>query len=420
MSWLIIAGVFALASLGALGWFFKVKSARFEDPTAEGRAGRLAWVAGGCALASTIIFVVALWQRALPGRPPSAPPPPAPAGIFGTLSIGDFIRFTYPRWSTLPVSRNTRLVLALQSPVDPRTLLSGTDVLPESFAVYSVGSSTPVKLDATLSRDRMTVVLRPRSLLGVPGRETRYEAVVGSALKTSTGKLVSSPPYRWEFTVGSQEDRSSPKLSSATPEQGAYSAKNTMLQLEFSEPIDPLSVLDNEAVTLEGSRGFSRFVSDDLTVVELKGFSACGENQCQTPMFCWPSDQQLTLKLSGLRDISGNALVSPITHAWRTTGEMDHTTPAIVRVAPRRNASGVNPDTPIRVTFSTVMSVASLRGALVLPTPWAEASLRRAGRVSEFTLFHPQFSREVVPVESAVLSSAESISQQCFLPCLGP
>ncbi len=423
MVWFITAGVFFVGALAAFGWMAIRWRARFDDPSATDRIRLLGWIGGGLATASLLLLVVGIARsNSIASIPSPSGGGSAVSGSLKSLALGNEIRTIYPRRSTSEIPRNASLVVVLNNPVDRASLFSGDRVRPESFALKDRDSGVAVSVVATLSSDRMILVLRPEKMLGSPTRNTHYEAVIGSTLKTERSRPVASPPYVWDFSVGTSEDTTPPTIVGTFPEQGSVEDRNTILQLVFSKPMDPLTVLDGNGVQIEPSTAAgTRQLSDDLMTLEVRGQAACGKNACGTAMLCWPSATALRATVGALRDVSGNALQHAVPIAWKTSDKLATTAPAIVRVVPSLNASGVGVDAPVAVTFSTLMSATSMTPErLVLPTDWVEASVLRSSVASTVQLFHAPFLPDTVPIEPAIHGEVTSISQQCFEPCVGP
>jgi hypothetical protein len=238
-----------------------------------------------------------------------------------------------------------------------------------------------------------------------------------------------SPEFQWEFTVGITEDHEAPTLSGQFPESESVVAKNSVFQLTFSQPIDPLSVLEGDGVVLEQTEPsnpksqpeLTRLISDDLGTVEIIGGVPCGTNACGKTMRCFSEQASWRTRVAGIRDLAGNALESPVTFGWKTSKVTENTTPAIVTVLPKVNASGVRRDAPIRVAFSTIMSATlAPASSIVFPAQWWELSWLRERRASVLSIAHSPFSQETIPIAPVITSDFVTIHQQCFHPCLGP
>ncbi len=161
---------------------------------------------------------------------------------------------------------------------------------------------------ATYDSDRnaFTFVFRPRDYLGSATDDITYRVQLTTALRRSdTGKGVFetqfSQGYAWDFTTGNILDFIPPRVTDTYPEANSTVPKNTILQVTFSEPIDPTTV---ESVITENNSGFISSVlnrtvgntlqlvpgswrlSNGYTVLEFTPSQECGVNSCGEKMFC--------------------------------------------------------------------------------------------------------------------------------------
>lgn len=159
-------------------------------------------------------------------------------------------------------------------------------------------------------RNAFTFVFRPRDYLGSSTEDITYRVHLTTELKRSdTAKGLFdtqfSQGYTWNFTTGNVLDFTPPTVIDTYPEPtlglGPTIPKNTILQVTFSEPIDPTTV---ESVITENNPVFiaallnrtvnnaaqivsgSWRLSNGYTVLEFTPSQECGVNSCGEKMFC--------------------------------------------------------------------------------------------------------------------------------------
>jgi hypothetical protein len=76
-------------------------------------------------------------------------------------------------------------------------------------------------------------------------------------------------------------------------QQGAYDAyRNTIIAINFTEPINPTSIDGNIIVRRDGVpiSDYTLEISNQYRTIELLASQECGQNSCGESMFCWPVD----------------------------------------------------------------------------------------------------------------------------------
>ena len=102
--------------------------------------------------------------------------------------------------------------------------------------------------------------------------------------------------YSWNFQTDTNLDFSPPFVERVSPMQGETVARNKIIQIDFSEPVDPTVVqgmsgaksafshIIFNTTTIEGQWK----VSNGYKTVEFVSSLQCGKNSCGEPMYCLP------------------------------------------------------------------------------------------------------------------------------------
>ena len=155
--------------------------------------------------------------------------------------------------------------------------------------------------------------------------------------------------YEWKFSNSTALDTAPPSVESVFPEQSATEDKNSILQIHFSEPVDPIGIQGkfNAAGTYFALDGQNIFLRSDNSVLPQGNFSLtngyrtleftpsqeCGKNACGNRIYCLPvcdkpgatctqDNYEVLLRaattinpgsfesqpFSGITDLAGNAL----------------------------------------------------------------------------------------------------------------
>ena len=253
-------------------------------------------------------------------------------------ALGDVIRDVYPMPGSRDVPRNTAIMVTFAQPVKINSFVNGYDdhgtpdnldddvststrigLNTDNVRIYrtSEGRTRALTSDQVRVRftpDRLTFVLRPVSYLGSSAEPQDYTVELAggaSGMKLENGQPVfagrSSSGYRWAFQVSTVADLTPPKIVSAVPAAGGRFAPNIIVQVNFSEAMDPTSAA---GLVREGGAGFNNIevgarpiaggalgrpagefkISNGYTTVEFMTNLACGVNSCGRQIFCLPSD----------------------------------------------------------------------------------------------------------------------------------
>lgn len=343
--------------------------------------------------------------------------------LSGSLGAG-IVQDHFPSRGALEVPRNTKIFVTFKQAIDPASIIDGFSDNPESIALDTravkiypteagVGSAlTGDQVAVTVSEDHRTFVFDPVPLLGSVDTDTNYSVDLTSAISLENGRNAFTGAfnngYSWTFEVSTEADTTPPHVVSVLPVSRGTHAPNSVIQLTFSEPMDPVSStgVQNTAATppqifdaIEVFRGSvsarnvvngTYAITNGYRTIEFVSDEPCAQDACGTTVFCLPIDSDINVvarsatlsdappqarlfgaRFDGLADAAGNSLDGnndgTVTEgddyddlSFRTSGTVDDRTPTIISLEPTINNGEVPVDADVAVTFSMPMSVSSL------------------------------------------------------------
>ncbi len=437
----------------------------------------------------------------------------------GSGALGSIIKDHYPFRDQVDVARNTKITVTFREPIDPKSLILDTngdgiigncraipagavldwardcDQLKTDIVKISSADSpgTPVAAAALsvfdMDKKVFTVVFRPLQSLGSDIKKIVYTVDLTSGIKKSDGTTSAfvnerSGHYTWDFTTDTRLDTTPPTILEVYPRDGAATSRNTIVQVQFSEAMDPTVVqgLNNPASSFTqlifGSSAVTGIwrLTNQYKTVEFVSDQACGQNSCGDVVYCLPAGGQAALvrtgqlvgagsgfsalPFTGVMDMAGNALdgnkdnipngkppLPPDFHTigagedkpdnflWHFTvnNSIDLTSPYITQVSPGLDQEDVSAQAPLQIFFSSPLWLDTLdgihleeyglpAGAAVDPI-WfrVRALLGHVGN-TVVTIDHRDFGPGGAPVYyfPSIPSTIKNVSENCLYPGRGP
>ena len=266
-------------------------------------------------------------------------------------------------------------------------LSNGIDILDQSKQPTNKLDSNEVV--AVLSADGKNIILDPINNLGNDKTNTDVEVLLKQSMKTSENKTLFnnlSNGYSWRFQVSTILDTTPPSVS-VWPRNGDDNiARNAIIQMNFSEPINLFSANNNTVVIKVGTETISGTlrVSNQFKTVEFISNMSCSSsgsatlNSCGEQVFCLPGASTINalLKsastganvLSGISDAAGNFLdgnndnTPGDDYSWsfKTNSNVDITAPVIDSVTPETGSTNNLITTNISAKFTKRISPSSV------------------------------------------------------------
>jgi hypothetical protein len=150
-------------------------------------------------------------------------------------------------------------------------------------------------------------------------------------------------------------DITAPTVSSTTPAANATGvALSATVSATFSEPLD--------ATTVNGSTFFVKTGGGALIPATVT-YNTTTRTALLTPTAPLPNAAPLSATITtGIKDVPGNKLAADFTFSFTTRDEVP---PTVVASSPANGAAGVQPNSPITMTFSEAMDASTITAANV-------------------------------------------------------
>lgn len=344
----------------------------------------------------------------------------------GTVSIEPFsnslgggaIQDHYPFRNQTGVARNTNIIVTFREAMDLESFIEGydtngtptdvsddvaaNDINVDNVQIYATAEGRDTALtdiDVSFTEDLRTLVFNPVPFLGSATSDVSYTVVLGSNILGADGDEVftsADDHYEWSFITSTNIDTEPPRVVSVTPAAGGTYAKNIAVQVNFSEPVDPLSAtgirqaasgFDNLQVTgTSGSPQPGTYeIGNGYKTVTFTTSSLCGSNSCGEEVFCLPGNQALTALIQaatvgatppttdifpydGVVDVAANALdgngdgTAGDDYSWQftTTDQVFLSPPAIESINPEVLGSNVALDQAVTMIFNDILLTSTI------------------------------------------------------------
>jgi len=360
----------------------------------------------------------------------------------GSLGAG-IIEDHYPGRNALDIPRNTSILVTFKEAINPASFIDGyTDggelsgrLNTANVYIYPTADGPDAKLapeavNVYVDEAGKTLAFDPVDLLGQSTEDVNYTVDLRSTIELKDGSAAFAgrfaEGYAWSFEVSTVVDLTPPTVVSVQPRSDSSVARNTAVQVNFSEPMNPFSVAgivggnnpftNIEVLSGSGSVGGTFTLSNNYHTVTFVSDSACAQDACGNIVYCLPGGDDIKAivhaatvsttppqatfangRFDGAVDVSGNSLdgnrnfssSSPASTAegrpdddyiwvFTTTSAIDERTPQVASLSPDLDETFVNPDSPVEIAFNMPMLVSSLTSRAVQLFP------DRASDVYEF------------------------------------
>jgi len=230
------------------------------------------------------------------------------------------------------IPTNAVLQVAYSEVLDPNTVNSTTVSLTQSG-----GAAVPSAV--SLVSGGLIIQISPNAPLAA---NTTYLCQIGTGIRGVNG-LTASTTFSASFTTGVGTDTVSPTVVLVSPPDGFLNVgDNANIRVRFSKPINPLTASGNSIVVT---------TANGVTVPTTISFSNNNQDVLAVPNVPLPDNTQITLTVSGISDLAGNAAAPKTTHFTTGTGP-DTTSPVALYANPFSGASNVPLNTNIMLQIS--------------------------------------------------------------------
>jgi hypothetical protein len=409
--------------------------------------------------------------------------PPLVQNFQGSGALGQIIKDHYPTRDQIDVPRNSKIVVSFRRPIKLDSFVDDTsgdgvfgnckanvqnwyndcdrlksvsdnfinikraDNGEKVFAAVILGSaSTENGINGIY-----TIVVKPITEQNNPAGGYLGSATerVGYIVHLGSGILIDDPInnnpsafraavlgtnyYEWKFSNSTALDITPPVVESVFPQINSVEAKNSVIQINFSEPVDPTGIsgkfnvegdyyyLDGQNILLKSGKSTipqGNFVlTNGFRTLEFAPSKECGRNACGNKIFCLPvCDEQgancsrdnyeillraattinaqsfEALPFSGVVDLSDNALdgnkngipnaaprgvavfpnqKQPDNYFWNFTisDQIDASAPFIQTITPGIDAQNINRYQELSMVFNKRMRADSMYSILLQEQP---------------------------------------------------
>lgn len=370
-------------------------------------------------------------------------------GYHGGIGIGNgVIESHYPMRNAEDIPRNTNIYITFKEAMKAEDLVfSGGDCAYEFCAhldnlILTNNEDNTIfdnnNLQAILSADKKILSLNPfggsSNYLGSANQNTSYNFALANSIKKDNGdEAFGLNGYDWNFSVSEEIDLTPPSIVSVIPQRDTVNARNTIVQINFSESINPLSASgvypDFTNVTVVHNSNIlhgTYRIANQYQTVEFVTNDLCGTNSCGGNVYCLPADASLLATVTdNLTDMADNALDGDNNgeaggdYAWAfgTNNTIDLAPPKIVSM---EENTGIATDLPIQVTFNKSLMAASINSTNVnfVEKPnnpinyWLSVPSGKAVKISHDRL------KSYTEYKSTLSSGIQDVYQNCFQPCV--
>ena len=209
--------------------------------------------------------------------------------------------------------------------------------------------TAPVAGTVTASSTGTSASFAPAAPLA-PG--TVYSATISTAATSAAGTALAADKS-WSFTTGAAPDTTPPTVSATSPAPGATGVgTNTKITATFSKALDPTSITAAAFTVAQGASAVAGVVT-----------YGPGSTATFAPAAALAGSLVFTVTVTGVKDLSGNALASPFAWTFTTGSTADTTPPTVSATSPAAGDTAVGSNTKIAANFSKALDPASVTAA---------------------------------------------------------
>lgn len=259
-------------------------------------------------------------------------------------STAPMVSYVYPANSSSGVAVNRLITATFNEAMNPLTINSST------FTVHGPGG-TPVVGIVTILGDTATF----DTINNLASGQT-YTATITTGVRDLAGNAMAAN-YIWSFITGTTGDSTPPTVSFVSPSNGeTFVPLDSNVTATFNDEIDPLSVNNVtfivEGPGLPGPNGHQ--ISGTVTLLgKVATFNPASNLD--------PGVTYTATLTTGVKDLAGNALMSPYTWSFTTVaGSTVETAPTVSFTVPANEAANVPRNRTLSATFSEPMNPSTI------------------------------------------------------------
>ncbi|MFW0862137.1 MAG: Ig-like domain-containing protein [Candidatus Komeilibacteria bacterium] len=368
---------------------------------------------------------------------------------------GGVIQSHYPARGATGIPRNVSIVVTFKESMDADSIISGGQLTDNITIVDQFGDEVAVASAETV--DNYSFLINPTEpdYLGTDADNITYVVSLGSGILKSNGDPAfgNLGSYEWQFTTSTDLDVSPPRIVSVLPGDASTNPRNAVVQINFNEAINPLSVAGDTAdgfdniiasntdgtVVINGKYT----IANEYKTVEFLTDDLCGTNSCGGDVYCLPGAEELAFNVKastleaiifdGAVDMVGNSLdgnadgqaegpgVDDYEWSFNTTNNVDLSPPSVVSVTPGVSSNSVSTRANVKVSFDKLMMLSSLNADSLMIDQGVNYWISSTNKENhtESYIKHDEFG-EYVTYNPLVTNECRDLYQNCFNPTSGP
>lgn len=231
--------------------------------------------------------------------------------------------------SALPT--NAPILIGFNEPLNPATVNTTTVQLQNQLVFPPVTIPSAVSLVG----GGTVIQLTPNAALAA---NTFYDVAISSGLQGTNGLAFPGTTAATAFQTGAGPDTVAPMVVSVTPPDSSVNiGDNSIIRVRFSKPIDSLTV-NASTIQVTGA--------NNTAIVTSISFGNNNQDVLLVPQAALPDSTQITIAVSGVQDLAGNAVV-PQTAQFTTGAGPDTAPPVVISQNPFSGATNVPLNAPI-------------------------------------------------------------------------
>jgi YD repeat-containing protein len=250
--------------------------------------------------------------------------------------------------TTVPV--NTLITAHANVPIDPGTVNSN------SFQLIDRATNQVVSGSYSVSADGQTLSFVPNAALAV---NRNYVVFAGPGMSDLAGNPATCGDNFFciafgsiAFTTSTTADTVPPTVVGVSPpDQVTGVPINTQVMVQFSEPVNPLTL---GPVTVSSASG---------PVTAVPTLSNGQTTLLLTPAIPLAANTQYSVSVAGVQDLSGNVMTAPVTTSFTTGTGADLVRPQLSTLSPADGATGVATNAVVEAQFSKRMDALTFTNA---------------------------------------------------------
>jgi methionine-rich copper-binding protein CopC len=279
--------------------------------------------------------------------------------------IRPVVTSTNPINNATNVAINSKISATFNVAMDPSTITN---------AKFSLMQGTTLVTGAVEYIGGTSATFSPTTNLSA---NTLYTATITTGVKDINGKGIIKD-YTWSFTTSTSTDLTPPTVTVAVPANNVTGvAVGQAVTITFNEPIDQTSV---SALTFGVTQGTTKVPGTITTTATTATFAPTAN--------LLPSTVYAVTVTAGVKDVAGNALGHDYTASFTTANAPDIILPMLNSTDPLFNATNVNRNKIVGITFSKPMNATTINNTtftLKQGTTPVTGSVAYAGTSATFT-----------------------------------